>query len=491
MENTSFLDYELHPVAEVDLDDLKQDVITHISKFVENYIWHKEPFRLRVQNNKCLKGRLNFGDNVEDEWFAIGLLRELTSTFDLVARVTDEDGEILLIEAADHLPKWAQEPDLAEARVYLYKGQVHLIPVADRPSQLTPIPTGVPKVAEAVRTVANFAEVTLASEAVQRAVSERIGAYPQDWSTQRHLSHCFVPVKVALILETAPQLVSEAIRKMQDSDPIDLKACQTMKHFPEEDLVKVDLVTSKLLFAMLEGQKIWPYKKSGWALPAKSDPTFAERHRGFKVTCGFEIMAKYLGKDVEKSGEDSEAYKKYLAKLESSGYFQGLLPGSKGHSDLLQKARIHFHTTSANLQSEEASSIFGAQIKESFNVLKASDFKKELHRFKSKELSEADDASWLEMSHEEFDAMLARQFALNNDIEKEKVPDILKTFLSASSDMKGVEETDETEEQEEGREEFEPISFQADGFEAAFAKILAQAKKGGMNRMETVESHQS
>jgi len=39
-------------------------------------------------------------------------------------RVTDSDGEILLIEAADCIPRWAAEPEAAEGRVYLYRGQV-------------------------------------------------------------------------------------------------------------------------------------------------------------------------------------------------------------------------------------------------------------------------------------------------------------------------------------------------------------------------------
>jgi hypothetical protein len=39
-------------------------------------------------------------------------------------RVSDSDGEILLIEAADCIPRWAAEPEAAEGRVYLYRGQV-------------------------------------------------------------------------------------------------------------------------------------------------------------------------------------------------------------------------------------------------------------------------------------------------------------------------------------------------------------------------------
>jgi len=46
------------------------------------------------------------------------LLRELTAKYtDLVVRVVDSDGEFLLVEAADNLPKWAAKPENCVNRV--------------------------------------------------------------------------------------------------------------------------------------------------------------------------------------------------------------------------------------------------------------------------------------------------------------------------------------------------------------------------------------
>ena len=39
----------------------------------------------------------------------------------------DSDGEILLIEAADWIPRWAAEPAAAEGRVFFYRGQVRIV----------------------------------------------------------------------------------------------------------------------------------------------------------------------------------------------------------------------------------------------------------------------------------------------------------------------------------------------------------------------------
>lgn len=64
-----------------------------------------------------LSGSTEFGDNVEDEWFVVFLLKRITCTFgELAASIRDNDGEFLLIEAAEFLPKWL-DPDSSENRV--------------------------------------------------------------------------------------------------------------------------------------------------------------------------------------------------------------------------------------------------------------------------------------------------------------------------------------------------------------------------------------
>lgn len=64
-----------------------------------------------------LGGSTVFGDNVEDEWFIVYLLKRITRTFgQLAVSVQDNDGHFLLIEAAEHLPKWL-EPDSSQNRV--------------------------------------------------------------------------------------------------------------------------------------------------------------------------------------------------------------------------------------------------------------------------------------------------------------------------------------------------------------------------------------
>lgn len=62
-------------------------------------------------------GLQHFDDNIQDEWFVVALLFELSKQIDgVIIRVIDTDGEFMLIEAADHIPDWAN-PDTCEQRV--------------------------------------------------------------------------------------------------------------------------------------------------------------------------------------------------------------------------------------------------------------------------------------------------------------------------------------------------------------------------------------
>lgn len=68
-----------------------------------------------------LHGITFYGENIQDEWFIVELLFHLTKQFNgLIGRVVDSDGEFMLIEAADHLPQWAN-PDTCMQRVSVRK----------------------------------------------------------------------------------------------------------------------------------------------------------------------------------------------------------------------------------------------------------------------------------------------------------------------------------------------------------------------------------
>lgn len=98
------------------IQTLSAEILTHIQSLAAGYIWHKQAFNLQpaplastaaAQTSYCLKGSVNCTDCVDDEWFTVHLLCEITRRWpDAVVSVEDEDGEFMLIEAAEVLPKW-------------------------------------------------------------------------------------------------------------------------------------------------------------------------------------------------------------------------------------------------------------------------------------------------------------------------------------------------------------------------------------------------
>ena len=142
---------------------------------------------------------------------------------------------------------------MSDGRVYVYKGQVHLIPIARTPAELTPLPSSQrPHVNDAITTVTQYSNVTVASQSVQNVIKQRLRDYPDSWSEQQHHSHVTVPQTVKSIITASPQMMSAAIRAFYSRDSADLRACRTMKHFPPtENSVTVRVRFSRCLYAML------------------------------------------------------------------------------------------------------------------------------------------------------------------------------------------------------------------------------------------------
>ena len=109
--------------SQTQLDLLRAQCLSLSSHPTESYIWQRDAFSLAFSSGRqdqpgacaCLLGSLSFGENSEDEWFAVWLLQQITKRIKgTTARVRDEDGEFLLIEAAHALPRWLQPDTSAE-----------------------------------------------------------------------------------------------------------------------------------------------------------------------------------------------------------------------------------------------------------------------------------------------------------------------------------------------------------------------------------------
>ncbi|KAG0022078.1 hypothetical protein BGZ80_001118 [Entomortierella chlamydospora] len=360
--------------AEFESAQLAKTLISSIvAELAQGYIWHKDAFSLRIESNKgkfpssrpYLRGETKVGDCLDDEWLIVFLLREITKRIPgSVARVQDNDGEFLLIEAADYIPSWL-DPDNSENRVFICNGDLHIIPIAVTAEEKATFPSSLgsrtksPKLQDALDMIRSDLHVpnmsngenakqmvvpTLASSKIQQAAFGPIlpDSSEQHFAArkildQRHYARCQIPVDVARILKARPELVTRACEAFYTRDSLAMAACSRMKKFfpassgavgvttppkgalrlgkNETHFVTTAVCFTKTCYAQLMGQQFQPPKIWDGVVPPHgnddtSDPQrVKEAELGMKLTCGFEILCspEYHGDFGFKSGVEIKA----------------------------------------------------------------------------------------------------------------------------------------------------------------------------------------
>lgn len=267
-------------------------------KYLKDYIWQRDDFNLQLRREDgvwCLRGQTNFGDSVADEWLIVWLLLELSKKFpDTWIRIYDNDGEFLLIEAADKLPNWLN-PDVAENRVWLNAGKLVIIPLAKEP--VAPKALTLP---DALHTLSVSPDTILHDASIDVEAFHRIRNHPFDIPSNLHTAVITIPRKLVYILHRLPSSISPATEAFYLRDPISLKPLQrpdpSNLRFPPEDFVTISTRFSKVSYAQLKSQQfiVPPAWRSAMAklmgereLSAKE---VARLETGMKVGCGYEML---------------------------------------------------------------------------------------------------------------------------------------------------------------------------------------------------------
>lgn len=324
------------------LQDTLSMINSNIQPLIKNYIWQKDRFHLSITYDQhqdpkypFLFGLTRFGDCLNDEWFIVYLLKSISLFLpESVISLVDNDGDVLLIEAAHHLPYWL-DPSNSENRVYLYEGKVHIIPLASSPADILQIPTSGKLLRERAIDILRKRK-PVASKSIQDAIDERVQGYPNAAKEEIHRAHCLLPTKAAFVLLSEPQLITLAIEAFYLRDPISMKACASMNVFSPVNTVETTVRFTKTTYAQTVSQKF--YAPKPFRLPAinqKRQYKYAEL--GMKVACGLEML--YYNSQDEPSHESNtvetykfESDKKYLAyvdHLKKLGYFRSERPGSQ------------------------------------------------------------------------------------------------------------------------------------------------------------------
>ncbi|XP_042042511.1 protein ecdysoneless homolog isoform X2 [Salvia splendens] len=327
-----------------DLHSLHLQILNYVQPLTAPYIWQHQPFSLSITPAPVphLSGHLCFGDNLEDEWFVVHILFEISKRFpNLSIRVWDSDGEFLLIECAFHLPKWLN-PETSTNRVFLRSGRLHILP----PS----IFQETPNLEDALRLLASQDgkdSSTSAPDAVQLHLNKKIGEYPERAYGNVHKVRVLVPVSVAWLLRHEPCLISLSVEGFYDRDIDSMKYAARMERLlprgKQEEMVEVVVRMSRTMYAQLVQQKF--QAPACYPMPERSNVAkYLEAELGMKIACGFEMMYQMRKKQgAEGKGSTWEAFRD---SLERSGYFKGLLPGSNKYKTLLEKAEGYYQNSS-------------------------------------------------------------------------------------------------------------------------------------------------
>ncbi|KAI8328393.1 SGT1 protein-domain-containing protein [Choanephora cucurbitarum] len=323
---------------------------------IDDYIWQKDRFQLSIAYAQdqdptypFLFGASRFGDCINDEWFIVYLLQQISKDIpEAVIALNDNDGDVILIEAALDLPHWL-DPSNSQNRVYLYRGQVHIIPLPTSPADIMQLNTGRLRRERAIDQVRTQPS-TLASHGIQQAIADRTDPYPLAARQEHHRSRILLPSKAAFALLSQPQLITYAIEAFYLRDPIAMKACAAMATFsPSEGMVETTIRFTKTSYAQAVSQKF--YAPKPFRLPSmKEKKKYHAAELGMKVACGLEMLyhnslASHDHHEESMATYDFEADKKfaaYLAHLDQLGYFRDQKKGSQLYRQLYTQAKEQY-----------------------------------------------------------------------------------------------------------------------------------------------------
>ncbi|KAK5081385.1 hypothetical protein LTR70_000996 [Exophiala xenobiotica] len=303
------IEYSLHVVdpkfdsinpseVRLQLRDVQKQANELQKQWLKDYIWQRQSFNLELLNENgvsFLRGRTEYGDSIEDEWVIVWLLRELTKNFpNLWAKVTDSDGEFLLIEASATLPAWL-EPEVAENRVWINDGQLKIIrPASDtRSSKRTDEKL---TIEDAHRIILSQPKRLMQSNNMQEDAFYRLRNYPGQIKDNMHHGLVQLPRKVAYLLLQKAAYVAPAIEAFYLRDPISLKPLQAKDAvdklaFPPKDLVELGVRFPRVAYAQIKSQDFPVLDAWKSTMPPPSEPMArAHAETGMKLTCGFEML---------------------------------------------------------------------------------------------------------------------------------------------------------------------------------------------------------
>ncbi|KAM3862656.1 protein ecdysoneless homolog [Diretmus argenteus] len=438
-------------INEERLTHLVEKILAKVAPLLLQYIWQHQSFNLKYQPEKGgvpahIGGSTQFGDNVEDEWFIVYLLQQITEAFpELAARVEDNDGEFLLIEAADYLPKWLN-PETSENRVFLHRGDLHILPCPSLSSAVGLPKDVVPSVPQALALLSTHTQACQASLKIRSALRKRLEGYPGKITTGLHRAHCFLPAGIATVLAKRPDLVAPAVSAFYLRDPVDLQACRSFKTFPPDTRVLTLVTFTRCLYAQLQQQQFTPDRRSGFTLPARSHPQYRAHELGMKLAHGFEILCSKCrppSSEPDAPVSCNPQWKRFLESLKNNDYFRGELEGSVLYRELKTSAENVFKQFVSSTSSSRSPGEEVLQLLESCLPLSLEDLKRQ-----ESQLPQEDSDSWLDITAQDLERMLEERSGQGFGLGSQSHSSTKHTQQGGGAEEKRSETEEDKEEEE-------------------------------------------
>ncbi|KAL5255417.1 hypothetical protein ACHWQZ_G010845 [Mnemiopsis leidyi] len=376
-------------------------------------IWNSESFSLQVDPTlPCLSGHLWFDNSLEDEWYVVWLLQKLTRVLPAVAQVWDDDGEFILIEAAEVLPAWLN-PDNSANRVFIYKGRCALIPQPRSPAQLSFFPQNSVSLQQAL----NCIDKVDLSECVKlnEIIDKKLHNFP---NRSTHKIKCVLPLQLVHALSLSPGLISSIISVYLYADQREIKSVTKNRRLDWSDTCATNLQLTQCQYAQLYSQRVTT--TSAWSHAPVGHTDHTATQLGLKITLGAELALSIAADEIVTDKE----FRKYLDRLKTLGYFADNIEGSKTHTELLRKAEMFYKAS----QSTDSGSVWLSSSR-SLKLLVAQD-RATFPDYAGMEVSNSANDSWMDEVPEEIQRWFLKgrqRDVAESDAPKTNVEDEINT----------------------------------------------------------------
>nr|XP_039265439.1 protein ecdysoneless homolog [Styela clava] len=484
-----FILQESDETSSEELEDYRIKCLALVTSLTSQYIWNNEGFNLsigQIDGIKCLHGETDFGDFIEDEWLIVWILFKITETFPkLAARIRDTDGEFLLIEAADYLPKWLNI-DTSKNRVFIHGCHMHIVPQPKSPGEIAKLPVGQPTLKQSLFAICKHPGLTKANLKISETIHKRIERFPHKAKQYIQNVNVFIPERIVKILDHEPNLISAAVRAFYYRDPIDLRSCRVFKHFLPDTRVWSQIPMNRCSYAQLMQQLFYADKRSGYFVPKNVGCDFKGMDLGSKIAHGFEILCGNCSNEDQNidTNFNELGFQKYIEALKKRDYFDGEIEGSKRYKELFSNAKIYF-TNFSNSENPN-DSIYTSLGKKILNIehdVSSEEVKTNKFRISSArtELPQEDSDEWMYLDDEKMDDVLSemsrgfqklgrRNLGRKNgeEMELNDLCEQMQNFVHSFSGYEGVECPSNSD----------TVKFDATNFEAALKRLADQRDNG-------------